>query len=188
MNAVMLADGLTRGGRESAQAAGGFLARGEPRRQSAGVATHAVDRLFWFTPIEGSPVRPVRCACRGFCRPTTLTRSTSIRCATARALSRLRRGARVRDSSSLSPPPMCGPESCACFRSDEITADAVMASACLPFLFRAVEIDGVPYWDGGYMGNPAIFPFFRATRPRRADRPDQSARARRDADTARATS
>ena len=38
-----------------------------------------------------------------------------------------------------------------------------MASACLPFLFRAVEIDGVPYWDGGYMGNPVIFPFFRAT-------------------------
>ena len=36
-----------------------------------------------------------------------------------------------------------------------------MASACLPFLFRAVEIDGVPYWDGGYLGNPAIFPFFR---------------------------
>ena len=38
-----------------------------------------------------------------------------------------------------------------------------MASACLPFLFRAVEIDGVPYWDGGYMANPAIFPFFDAT-------------------------
>jgi NTE family protein len=38
-----------------------------------------------------------------------------------------------------------------------------MASACLPFLFRAVEIEGVPYWDGGYMANPAIFPFFGAT-------------------------
>jgi NTE family protein len=38
-----------------------------------------------------------------------------------------------------------------------------MASACLPMLFRAVEIDGVPYWDGGYLGNPVIFPFFRAT-------------------------
>ena len=41
-----------------------------------------------------------------------------------------------------------------------------MASACLPFLFRAVEIDGVPYWDGGYLGNPAIFPFFARRRPR----------------------
>ncbi len=48
------------------------------------------------------------------------------------------------------------------FNPDEITLDAVMASACLPQLFRAVEIDGVPYWDGGYGGNPAIFPFFYA--------------------------
>ena len=38
-----------------------------------------------------------------------------------------------------------------------------MASACLPFLFQAVEIAGVPYWDGGYMGNPALFPLFYKT-------------------------
>jgi NTE family protein len=44
------------------------------------------------------------------------------------------------------------------FENDEISPDAIMASACLPFLFRAVEIDGEAYWDGGYMGNPAIFP------------------------------
>ncbi|MDF1586044.1 patatin-like phospholipase family protein [Marinimicrococcus flavescens] len=44
------------------------------------------------------------------------------------------------------------------FENPEITADAVLASACLPFLFQAVEIDGEAYWDGGYMGNPAIFP------------------------------
>ncbi len=49
------------------------------------------------------------------------------------------------------------------FTEKEVTVDAVMASACLPFLFRAVEIDGVPYWDGGYMGNPALYPFFRAS-------------------------
>lgn len=48
------------------------------------------------------------------------------------------------------------------FNTWEITADAVMASACLPFLFQAVEIDGVPYWDGGYMGNPVLFPFFNS--------------------------
>jgi len=46
------------------------------------------------------------------------------------------------------------------FARDEITLDVVMASACLPQLFQAVEIDGVPYWDGGYMGNPVLFPFF----------------------------
>jgi NTE family protein len=38
-----------------------------------------------------------------------------------------------------------------------------MASAALPYVFRAVEIDGVPYWDGGYSANPPIFPFFRTT-------------------------
>ena len=46
------------------------------------------------------------------------------------------------------------------FTGAEVTADAVMASACLPNLFQAVEIDGEAYWDGGYMGNPALFPFF----------------------------
>src|SRR6478736_5097153 len=49
------------------------------------------------------------------------------------------------------------------FPREKITADAVMASACLPELFRAVAIDGVPYWDGGYLGNPVIFPFFGTT-------------------------
>jgi NTE family protein len=42
----------------------------------------------------------------------------------------------------------------------ELTADHVMASACLPWLFQAVEIDGVPYWDGGFTGNPALWPLF----------------------------
>jgi NTE family protein len=45
------------------------------------------------------------------------------------------------------------------FHRHEITLDVVMASACLPFMFKAVEIDGTPYWDGGYMGNPVLFPF-----------------------------
>lgn len=49
------------------------------------------------------------------------------------------------------------------FRHEEITPDVIMASACLPFMFKAVEIDGTPYWDGGYVGNPPLFPFFRAT-------------------------
>jgi NTE family protein len=44
------------------------------------------------------------------------------------------------------------------FARNEITVEAVMASACLPHLFRAVEIDGESYWDGGYTGNPAILP------------------------------
>jgi len=44
------------------------------------------------------------------------------------------------------------------FRQPELSVDTVMASACLPFMYEAVEIDGEAYWDGGYSGNPALFP------------------------------
>jgi len=44
------------------------------------------------------------------------------------------------------------------FHRQEMTVDMVLASACLPLTFQAVEIDGEAYWDGGYMGNPALFP------------------------------
>ena len=44
------------------------------------------------------------------------------------------------------------------FRTPEITVDSLLASACLPMLFRAVEIKGESYWDGGYLANPAISP------------------------------
>ena len=47
------------------------------------------------------------------------------------------------------------------FDRHRLTCDMVLASACLPFMFQAVEIKGVPYWDGGYMGNPVLFPFYR---------------------------
>jgi len=46
----------------------------------------------------------------------------------------------------------------AVFTNKEITADHVLASACLPFKMRAPEIDGEHYWDGGFMGNPALSP------------------------------
>ena len=46
------------------------------------------------------------------------------------------------------------------FRTPEISADAVLASSCLPTMARPVEIEGEPYWDGGYAANPAIYPLF----------------------------
>ena len=48
------------------------------------------------------------------------------------------------------------------FTGKKLSAAAVMASACLPMLFQAVEIDGQPYWDGGYSGNPALTPLINA--------------------------
>lgn len=44
------------------------------------------------------------------------------------------------------------------FRSHEINEDVLLASACIPFFFQSVEIEGEPYWDGGYSGNPSIWP------------------------------
>ena len=52
------------------------------------------------------------------------------------------------------------------FKNGEITPAAVMASACLPEIFQAVEIDGEYYWDGGYMGNPVLYPLFYHTESR----------------------
>jgi NTE family protein len=49
------------------------------------------------------------------------------------------------------------------FRRDILTAEHVLASACLPHLFQSVLIDGVPYWDGGYSGNPPLWPLFYET-------------------------
>lgn len=49
------------------------------------------------------------------------------------------------------------------FSGEEISIDALLASACLPHLFQAVEIDGEPYWDGGYTGNPALYPLIYDT-------------------------
>jgi NTE family protein len=47
------------------------------------------------------------------------------------------------------------------FRNPEITADVLLASACLPTMFQAIEIGGEPYWDGGFAGNPTITPLVR---------------------------
>ncbi|MEO8386313.1 MAG: patatin-like phospholipase family protein, partial [Betaproteobacteria bacterium] len=52
------------------------------------------------------------------------------------------------------------------FHTPDVTADVVLASACLPQVFQAVEIDGEHYWDGGYMGNPVLYPLFYYTESR----------------------
>jgi NTE family protein len=52
------------------------------------------------------------------------------------------------------------------FDDAAMSTDAILASACLPLIFRAVEIEGEAYWDGGYMGNPALFPLFDGTASR----------------------
>ena len=52
------------------------------------------------------------------------------------------------------------------FRNADLSCEAVLASACLPSVHRAIEIDGEPYWDGAYAANPAVFPLFHECRTR----------------------
>jgi len=51
------------------------------------------------------------------------------------------------------------------FTGHDVTPDALLASACLPSVFQAVPIDGKHYWDGGYSGNPALFPLYEPEFP-----------------------
>ena len=50
------------------------------------------------------------------------------------------------------------------FTQPHLSVETIMASACLPSVYQAVEIDGEAYWDGGYMGNPPLYPLFYDTR------------------------
>lgn len=52
------------------------------------------------------------------------------------------------------------------FRTHELSVEAMLASACLPSMHHTVEVDGEPYWDGGYAANPAVFPLFNECRAR----------------------
>ena len=165
VNAVMLADGLARGGREEAQKRlADFWRAASSTGNLPSLQRAAVERLLTFTPLEGTPVQAWFDALSHYFSPYDVNPlninplkdliERFVDFEALRACSDLQifisatnvHTGRVR-----------------IFPREKITADAVMASACLPLLFRAVEIDGVPYWDGGYLGNPVIFPFFRTT-------------------------
>jgi NTE family protein len=165
VNAVMLADGLARGGAEEARKRLADFWRGAsvdgklPKLQRA-----VVDRLFSFLPFEGSPVPAWFDALSPYFSPYDLN---PLNINPLREL--IERFVDFDAMRADNGHPLFIAATnvhtgrLRVFPREKITADVVMASACLPLLFRAVEIDGVPYWDGGYMGNPAIFPFFRAT-------------------------
>jgi NTE family protein len=162
MNAVVLVDGYEKGGPKGAQAAlEGFWrrvahsARFSPIRRSPldvllgrwtmdsspfFVAFDLAARLFSpydLNPRGANPLREVLAECVDFGRVA----NSSIRVFVTATNVRTGRG-RV-------------------FRNKELTPDVLLASACLPTLFQAVEIDGEAYWDGGYSGNPTITPLVR---------------------------
>lgn len=148
VNAVLLADGLARGGPEEARAR---LERFWKRASTAaplslfggkatdGVAYAALDFLvrvlspYEFNPLSLNPLRELLAEEVDFER---------LRCASPVRL--LIAATNVEDGSVRQ------------FREHELTLDAVLASACLPLLQPAVEIDGERYWDGGYSANPPL--------------------------------
>src|SRR5882724_11714025 len=161
VNAVMLADGLARGGPDEARSRlADFWRAVSVDGHLPDVQRTVVERLFPFVPRDGlwlgamsrmlSPydinplnINPLKDlierfvdfdAIRGHHAPELFISATNVQTGELRVFTRA-----------------------------EITPEVIMASAALPNLFRAVEIDGVPYWDGGYSGNPAVIPFLRAT-------------------------
>ncbi len=166
VNAVMLADGLARGGPDAARQRLAEFWRAAsfdgalPDRQRA-----VIDRLMSFVPAVGSPVQLWVDAWSRFLSPYDLNplninplkelieRFVDFDAIRACRDLRLFVSATNVHTGQLR-----------VFSRDQINADAVMASAALPYIFRAVEIDGVPYWDGGYTGNPPIFPLLRGAR------------------------
>ena len=165
MNAIMLTDGLARGGRAEAQKRlGDFWRSVSSTGDLPPLQRAVVERLLAFTPVEGSPVQAWLDLMSRFFSPYDFNPLN------INALKELVE--RFVDFKAVQSFPDIQLFISATnvqtgrvriFPREKVTADAVMASACLPELFRAVEIDGVPYWDGGYLGNPVIFPFFGTT-------------------------
>ena len=184
MNAVMLADGLARGGpAEARKRLDAFWRAASLDGNLPALQRSVMDRLFSFTPYEGSPVQAWFNAVARYMSPYDLNplNINPLRDLIERFVD-FDAVRACKDVSLFISATNVHTGRLRVFPQEKITADVIMASACLPFLFRAVEIDGVPYWDGGYMGNPAIFPFFGATHDRgRAGGADQSGRAQGDA-------
>jgi NTE family protein len=165
LNAIMLADGLARGGPQEAQKRlaefwrAASLSGNLPPLQRA-----VVDRMLSFLPLEGTPVQAWLDALSQLYSPYDVNplninplRDLIERFVDFDAVRKCETLQLFVSATNVHTGRLH------VFSRKKISAQAVMASACLPFLFRAVEIDGVPYWDGGYLGNPVIFPFFRTT-------------------------
>ena len=153
MNALCLAHGLMTGGRDGArEALAGFWttvagdAHYTPSAQAAGNIAPALKMMLQWTdylspeqlnPLDLNPLRDVLQARFDFER---LRRDSPVKLFIA---------ATHANSGKLR-----------IFRNDELSVDALLASACLPTVHRSIVIDGEPYWDGGYSANPAVFPLF----------------------------
>jgi NTE family protein len=165
VNAVIVADGLAHGGpKEATERLAKFWRAVSLDGELSTMQRAVIDRLFSFLPLEGSPTQMWFDALSRFWSPYDLNplNINPLKDVVHRFVDF--------DALRVTPgPPLFVSATnvytgrLRVFPRDKITVDVVMASACLPMLFRAVEINRIPYWDGGYLGNPAIFPFFDAS-------------------------
>lgn len=164
VNAVMVADGLARGGPEEARKRLADFWRAASRDGDMSKLGRAIsDRLFSLVPIAAGPLQAWFDTLSSYLSPYDLNplninplRDLIVRFVDFEAI-------RKTDIPLFIAATNVQTGRLRVFARDKIDADAVMASAALPYVFRAVEIDGVPYWDGGYTSNPPIYPFFRTT-------------------------
>jgi NTE family protein len=156
MNAVVFADGWMKGGREGAQhGLADFWTEIGKQLPPAMVSRGAGDDIglspagkmlanwaAYFSPLQLNPfdVSPLR---------GVLDRRIDFPQLRARSPFKLFVGTTQANTGKLR-----------VFRERELTVDVLLASACLPTLNHSVQIDGEPYWDGGYSANPAVFPLF----------------------------
>jgi NTE family protein len=164
VNAVMVADGLARGGREEARKRLADFWRAASTGGNLPPVQRAVaDRLFTLLPFATAPLHDWFETMARYFSPYDLNplnlnplkelinRFVDFRAVQSSDLALFIATTNVHSGRMR------------LFTREKIDADVVMASAALPFLFQAVEIGKVPYWDGGYLSNPPIFPFLRAT-------------------------
>jgi NTE family protein len=164
VNAVMVADGLARGGPEEARKRLADFWRAASRDGDMSKLNRIVaDRLFSLIPIAISPFQPWIDAMSRYLSPYDLNplninplRDLIVRFVDFEAIKKSEMPLFIAATNVHT-------GRLRIFSREAITADVVMASAALPYVFRAVEIDGVPYWDGGYAANPPLYPFFRTT-------------------------
>ncbi|MAL80443.1 MAG: patatin [Sneathiella sp.] len=160
MNAVALADGLTRGGRGGArEALDGFWRAISDAARFSPIKPGLIDRIFGRGSLDASP---------GYIGMNALARLASPYQLNPFDLNPLRDV--LEKQVDFDRVNECATTSLfvtatnvrtglpRVFRQGEITLDVVMASACLPDMFKAVEIGNEAYWDGGYTGNPALSP------------------------------
>ncbi len=161
MNAVVLADGITRGGRDGArQALQDFWAAVAQSAVTSPIQRSAWDVLHGQWSLDSSPSYLFfdllsRVASPYELNPLNLNPLHSL-VSSQVDFERVRHCNKIKLFISAT---QVRTGRVKVFENDQLSADTVMASACIPTIFQAVEIDGEAYWDGAFMGNPVLFPF-----------------------------